>query len=299
MGACNVSYCPKCWDRALASSLTSGDRSRCPTCRGAVRVDFDPIECRLVFSREVEDQEVDRQRLRQQIEQEFSRDETYPDGRPDLEPMIEQLVQRFSDDRRRQETIERLARQACPAMTRILGRYRESHDAHIKGFLQNPAAALEKLPASDLRQQIDILGGLREQTDAAGCAGDSRHEEADLVQRLIEVAGGPSVASFLISTSLEAPRCVCGGALERMSSNDRTRLWLRKLGYSPYNLDEELQRHVEMGRGTQMVCDICDTEVSFGTFMWSCSCSDTTVLHATTYDICEACFTRHACAVDS
>ena len=52
--ACAVSYCFRCWDRALASSFNARGQASCPTCRVAVDVDFDADarngEGALVFS---------------------------------------------------------------------------------------------------------------------------------------------------------------------------------------------------------------------------------------------------------
>lgn len=41
--ACKVSYCSACWDRALAASVATHGRARCPSCRSVLRVDFDPV----------------------------------------------------------------------------------------------------------------------------------------------------------------------------------------------------------------------------------------------------------------
>merc|ERR1740139_607484 len=50
--SCKVSYCLRCWDRALAESFNSCGEARCPTCRAPVCVDFDPDQSRLVFTRD-------------------------------------------------------------------------------------------------------------------------------------------------------------------------------------------------------------------------------------------------------
>lgn len=48
---CRVPYCADCWDRALAASISACGRALCPSCRGAMRVDFDAALGRLLFSR--------------------------------------------------------------------------------------------------------------------------------------------------------------------------------------------------------------------------------------------------------
>lgn len=52
---CKVSYCHRCWDRALAASITSCGRPLCPSCRCPMRVDFDATAGTLLFSRSSED----------------------------------------------------------------------------------------------------------------------------------------------------------------------------------------------------------------------------------------------------
>jgi len=48
---CRVPYCADCWDRSLAASISACGRALCPSCRGAMRVDFDADKGRLLFSR--------------------------------------------------------------------------------------------------------------------------------------------------------------------------------------------------------------------------------------------------------
>jgi len=49
--ACRAAFCHTCWDRALAASISACGLARCPSCRCAMRVDFDISLKRLVFSR--------------------------------------------------------------------------------------------------------------------------------------------------------------------------------------------------------------------------------------------------------
>lgn len=48
---CRVPYCAECWDRALAASISACGRALCPSCRGAMRVDYDASLGHLTFSR--------------------------------------------------------------------------------------------------------------------------------------------------------------------------------------------------------------------------------------------------------
>eukprot|EP00931_Biecheleriopsis_adriatica_P100389 TRINITY_DN75714_c0_g1_i1.p1 TRINITY_DN75714_c0_g1~~TRINITY_DN75714_c0_g1_i1.p1 ORF type:complete len:373 (-),score=59.73 TRINITY_DN75714_c0_g1_i1:154-1149(-) len=47
---CNIKYCSSCWDRALATSVTTLGRAQCPSCRSPFKVDFDPEKRTLVFA---------------------------------------------------------------------------------------------------------------------------------------------------------------------------------------------------------------------------------------------------------
>lgn len=52
--ACTIKYCGPCWDRALAASVTVRGRAQCPSCRMALRVDYNADAESLVFSKETE-----------------------------------------------------------------------------------------------------------------------------------------------------------------------------------------------------------------------------------------------------
>jgi len=58
-----------CWDKALAQSFNSCGRARCPTCRAAVRVDFDPDSSIPSFTQDHEDMDPNnmRQRIAEQM----------------------------------------------------------------------------------------------------------------------------------------------------------------------------------------------------------------------------------------
>lgn len=48
---CAMLYCQCCWDRTLATSLSSVGLPKCPSCRVVIRADYDARQGRLVFSR--------------------------------------------------------------------------------------------------------------------------------------------------------------------------------------------------------------------------------------------------------
>lgn len=56
--ACRLAYCHVCWDRTLAASMGAVGCPRCPSCRSALRVDYESHTGRLVFSRQEQSDEI-------------------------------------------------------------------------------------------------------------------------------------------------------------------------------------------------------------------------------------------------
>lgn len=48
-----------------------------------------------------------------------------------------------------------------------------------------------------------------------------------------------------------------------------------------------------------IICDICETQVRTTQFLWSCQSGESTILHATSYDVCDTCFSQHALGIAS
>mmetsp|Transcript_15664 Transcript_15664/g.34354 ORF Transcript_15664/g.34354 Transcript_15664/m.34354 type:complete len:282 (+) Transcript_15664:108-953(+) len=48
---CTSAYCHGCWDRCLAASVSAHGQALCPSCRCSMRVDYDPVQGRLLFER--------------------------------------------------------------------------------------------------------------------------------------------------------------------------------------------------------------------------------------------------------
>ena len=47
------------------------------------------------------------------------------------------------------------------------------------------------------------------------------------------------------------------------------------------------------GHSSGIVCDLCDEQLPFNTPVFVCGNGDSTILHPTTYDVCEDCFVRY------
>lgn len=298
---CKVSYCMRCWDKALAASLNQGDVARCPTCRGPVRVDFDADTCRLTFSRDAElpvdsgeTGEVAAEESRRLVEEIRALMERGPQAEdsPEVQDLMSRLVNESAQGRLaqyRQQTIERLAEQAVPAMLRILEEYHAKHSGQIASYLASPADALAKEPIAELRHQLAAQDSIPDGL-----------EDDQVASRLVEASeNAGAMASFLISAQLQAPLCVCGSSLERVATKERSRRFVMRQMDCPADsrrVEEVLARYEETGSSDQ-ICDLCENIIPIRGFTWTCKNEDATILHANTYDICDLCFTQHACGV--
>lgn len=267
--ACRVDFCASCWDQSLAKSLVAAGQPRCPTCRTPVHVDFDVEEGHLVFSREEQDSGL-------------------------AEDAQDPQVLADRQNHNVQEVVERLARQALPMQKRLLRSFGEASGALLEiSAAEGPPEAISKLPLKELKEHLAMLG-----TSAAGCV-----EKSDLVLRLREAAGGSwgHLASYCASAGFageERPRCVCGSPFKRILGEERMQQFITDFYQVPRDSPQfrrYLGLHMDSGMGT-IVCDLCEENVSFEIAVWSCESGGTTVLHATSYDVCDKCFVQHAFA---
>lgn len=268
--SCKVSYCPRCWDRALAQSFNACGQGRCPTCRGPVRVDYDAERGQLHFSRETED-------LTYGHEEEcLASGSQAGAGDGSSQGRVSHLGKAKQIREARQKAICRLTEQALPAQVRILERYGSAHPE-----LRSMEETLRGLCVSELKNHIKTLGG-----SAAGCL-----EKEELVTRLKEVAGGgAALVAYWASCSGTAPTCVCGSSLEHVGGRDRARRF-----YGKTFSGADLERILDRVATTSVICDLCEESVAISSSVWTCESGDSTILHATAYDVCDACFARHAC----
>jgi len=44
------------------------------------------------------------------------------------------------------------------------------------------------------------------------------------------------------------------------------------------------------------MCDLCTLPITVGDAVWTCESNTSTILHATSYDVCDTCFLRYACS---
>jgi len=269
--ACNVVYCAQCWDRALAQSFNSTGEARCPTCRVVVCVDFDPESICLLFSRAPV---------------------------PAL-PAPECFGARSWHEARqlreatKQEAVQKLRQQALPAQIRLL----QSHgrrNPELSEVARTPELQLRRMSVLDLKRYLTIVGISRND-----CL-----DKADLVRRLVQEANikkmiGCVLCEKLASSTDYLPGCVCGSSLVRVSGAERTMRCCDKMPQlagssrdSPY-YQNAFERLSALQRSV-CFCDLCGDSVPTANAVWTCENGDSTILHATSYDVCDECFMRYA-----
>jgi len=253
---CQVSYCHRCWDHAMAQSYTANGRSRCPTCRSAVRVDFDANRGVLLFSHEDED-------LRQ-----------------------DQLAEHA------EATTDRLAHQSSPMQARILQQYGEARPL-LRQLAEKPSNALAEVTLLDLKRHIENLNGSTvgclERRDLVERLQEAAGRQEVLVAYWAAV--GESGATQPLCVCGSTLRRVAG---KERSLQWARKLAPNVPENSPMFRDF-VCRLTQNYTSTGVLCDICDAKVPYTAFVWTCENGDSTILHAMSYDVCDHCFASKAC----
>jgi len=255
--SCKIDYCGLCWNKALASSFNTCGFARCPSCRGPVRVSFNADANRLVFSRETESVDVDEE---------------------DNWTRTSQLAERA------ERTIERIAREAMPAQIRILKEFGMAHSllGDVIHYTKDEAC---KMPPSELKGYIAKGGG-----DSSGCL-----EKSDLVECLLKAVEKEAFVSMVAVAKLPPPTCVCGSSLVWLDGKSRLRRQIPVEQVPDAAFDDLYASTLRSGIGNVMICDLCDGPIAVNASVWTCENGSGTILHATSYDICPACFSKHSC----
>jgi len=286
---CAVSYCICCWDRCLAAGLNSAGRARCPTCRTAVRVDFDLAARRVIFSKEQEDD-----------------DEGVDDG------LIEDIAvagdARFAPGprtvhnrptaARHARVMERLVEQARPAQILFLQQFGEQQPS----LRAAASTAIERMHASEA-----AMDRVQQEQNAQKAAGSRGVHLFMSLQGLREVARAEWVAAeeSMAGVGCAAahtcrPPCVCGARLIHVSYRERLARYMTMRLPNLAGAPEELERVVEMSLmhdESCYYCDICGGSQADGG-VWTCENGNHTVLHANAYDVCERCFALCCAGMD-
>merc|ERR1712187_95209 len=287
---CKLHYCRSCWDTALANSFSQCGQARCPSCRALVRVDFDTDKNCLVFTPETVDMTFSRQReLLQRIQREYESQSLGPPSEESFRQFLHAHAQfelLTNLDRMRLGTIKKLRHQAMPTQIKILKQFGEDNPS-LKHITGNPCDMLAKASVGELKELMKAAD-----VSAHGCL-----EKSDLVGRLAEKAS--NLQCIWASQRCPAPSCVCGSSLQRTDGLTRFK---DSLGDQAKGLpEEEIQRRLHQlqnqGKGV-VICDICEKHVPLsqhGSFVWTCANRNSTILHATAYDICDKCFAHSTC----
>lgn len=268
--SCNVVYCAICWDRALAQSFNASGQARCPTCRGSICVDFDPDKVCLIFSR----------------------------APPESFPVMEGLSShdaRKNIENLRNDAVQKLRQQALPAQVRLLQNHSARHPG-LKDIAQAPEEQLRRMSVPELKQHIVSIGGNCEE-----CL-----EKEDLVRCLLEHKEmiGRVLGERLAAQTEDLPSCVCGSSLLRVSGEERTMRCCDKMqilqgaSRDSHNYRLVFERLKAM-QSSICFCDLCGTSVPTQNAVWTCKNGDSTILHATSYDVCDECFMKYGALGES
>lgn len=182
-----------------------------------------------------------------------------------------------------QDTVERIAQEAMPAQIRILSEFGLEHSL-LGDVMSNTKDAASKMSSSELKEYIAKAGG-----NFSDCL-----EKSDLVERLQQVVEKEAFVSMIAVAKLPSPKCVCGSPLEFVDGKSRLRRQYTK-EQLPDDAFNDLYERVKSSYDSGMICDLCDGHLAVSASVWTCENGGGTILHASSYDICEACFSTHSC----
>lgn len=270
--ACNVTYCAQCWDHALAQSFNVSGDAMCPTCRALIGIDFDPDKLQLVFSRK----EVPSLQVDDHCSVNASR----------RKKRVEQI-----------EVITKLRQQALPAQVKLLQAHGNRHPDLMMNAIATAAAPLQGMLVSALKHNIQALDDCSDwlsKDRLVNCfLGETREK-----QRLWRLLG-----ENLAAVMEETPACVCGSSLIQVSGEERVMRHFDQLGYPRDSVEYRrlLCQVLVKARECESVisCDLCGQPVPRTDSIWTCKNSHMTMLHPTSYDICNDCFMVHAACTEA
>lgn len=185
----------------------------------------------------------------------------------------------------RQGTIERLRHQASPVQVKLLQHYGKTNPSLLEVH-GNAREVLKNSSISELKTFLQEAG-----VDRSGCL-----EKSDLVNQLVENSHSSRISSLWASQQCSPPKCVCGCSFSLVSGLDRFKMMIKDDRDSLS--DEAIELALQQRAGQVLVvCDICESSVPLGrnSRVWTCENRTSSILHATSYDICETCFVQSAC----
>jgi hypothetical protein len=197
---------------------------------------------------------------------------------------------RLAKESSKTEAVRKLREQALPAQIRLLQNYGKRHPI-LNEVAQEKEAYLRRMSIQELRGHAAAFGSICE---------DSL-EKDDLVKCLLdknEMIGRVLGETFVNATD-ESPACVCGSSLVRVSGPERTMRCCDKmppLAGVPRNSPNYrvVYERLTATQTSICFCDLCGDSVPTANAVWTCKNGDTTILHATSYDVCDECFMKYA-----
>jgi len=270
--ACNVTYCAQCWDHALAQSFNVSGDAMCPTCRAPIAIEFDADKLQLVFSRKQESS---------------------------LQVDVHCSVNASRQSKRSEqiEVITKLRQQALPAQVRLLQAHGKHHPDLMMNALAAAAPPLQGMLVAALKHNIQALDECSDwlsKDRLVNCLFRESLEKRKMWRLLGE--------NFAAATD-EMPACVCGSSLVNVSGEERIMRHFDQLGYPRDSVEYRrmLSQVLVKARECESVisCDLCEQPVPRTDSIWTCKNSHMTMLHPTSYDICNDCFMVHAACTEA
>lgn len=283
---CRLDYCLSCWDKALASSYCQRGQATCPSCRTLVRVDFDTEKQCLVFSAETVDITFAAQReLAMKMHQEFENRMSGAVNESNISSLEAELTNIMQ---MRQDMITRLRHQAQPVQVKLLQGYGKANPS-LLDINRNRNDILATATEAELQAFLTTVCVER---------GESS-EKTDLIARLEEKLSTIGICCLWASQKCSPPpKCICGCAFQRINGVERYR---NCLGDQAGTIsEEEIERRIQiftMQGQSAVICDLCEENIPLtrDSFVWTCENKNSSILHATSYDICDKCFVEAVC----
>lgn len=286
---CKLHYCLSCWDKALANSYCQRGQATCPSCRTLVRVDFDAEKQSLMFTAETVDMTFAAQReLVVKYHQEMESRRTGATCDESVLSSLENDLQNMIN--MRQDMITRLRHQAQPVQIKLLQGYGKANPS-LAEIQSNATGVLSTASEDELRVFMT----------AACIEEDESSEKSDLICRLEANQSTIGLCSLWASYKCQSPKCICGCAFQRINGIERYRNCMGEQGNSVSEEDIERRiRHLQMQNQSAVICDLCEDNIPLAreSFVWTCENKNSSILHATSYDICDKCFVE-ALATDT
>lgn len=113
----------------------------------------------------------------------------------------------------------------------------------------------------------------------------------------LQTAGNTQALASHFAAFSQAPKCVCGSFLERISGKERTIRVIEGRGTHrtspefPARFHDYTRCMAAQGK-SGFACDVCSDDIHFQDALWTCAHGEHTILHSLGFDVCDTCFVR-------